>query len=208
MSAITDRINGLIDAVIVRLARRIDLARERAQSREVCASLDPAARLHPEAEVSNLCNQRESIRVGAHSHVRGQLLLFWDGGEIEIGRWSYVGHDARIWSRHSVQIGDYVLISHLVDIHDTDSHPLDRTARRGDIEAVLGGRAGERSGEVAGAPVVIEDDVWIGCKATILKGVRIGRGAIVAAGAVVTRDVAPFTIVAGNPARVIHTLPS
>jgi len=51
--------------------------------------------------------------------------------------------------------------------------------------------------------VVIEDDVWVGSRAIILKGVRVGRGSIVAAGSVVTRDVLPYTIVAGNPAKII-----
>jgi acetyltransferase-like isoleucine patch superfamily enzyme len=53
------------------------------------------------------------------------------------------------------------------------------------------------------APPIIEDDVWIGARVTVLRGTRIGRGAVVAAGAVVTRDVAPFTIVGGVPARWI-----
>jgi len=50
-------------------------------------------------------------------------------------------------------------------------------------------------------PVVIEDDVWVGCNATILKGVRVGRGAVIAAGAVVTRSVPPYAIVGGVPAK-------
>lgn len=56
------------------------------------------------------------------------------------------------------------------------------------------------------APVVIEDDVWLGTNAVVLPGVRVGRGAVVGAGAVVTRDVPPFTVVAGVPARAIRTL--
>jgi acetyltransferase-like isoleucine patch superfamily enzyme len=56
------------------------------------------------------------------------------------------------------------------------------------------------------APVVIEDDVWLGTNAVVLPGVRVGQGAIVGAGAVVTRDVPPFAVVAGAPARVIRTL--
>ena len=63
-----------------------------------------------------------------------------------------------------------------------------------------------RWGVTEDAPIAIEDDVWIGAKATILKGVRIGRGAIVAASSVVTSDVEPWTIVAGNPARVVRRL--
>ena len=52
-------------------------------------------------------------------------------------------------------------------------------------------------------PVIIEDDVWIGFNATILKGVRIGRGAIVGANTVITKDVPPYTIMVGNPARAV-----
>ena len=54
-------------------------------------------------------------------------------------------------------------------------------------------------------PVVIEDEAWIGAQVTILAGVRIGRGAVIGAGSVVTSDVPPATIVAGNPARVVRT---
>ena len=55
------------------------------------------------------------------------------------------------------------------------------------------------------SPIIIEDHAWIATDAMILKGVRIGRGAVVAAAAVVTRDVRPFTVVGGNPAREIGT---
>jgi acetyltransferase-like isoleucine patch superfamily enzyme len=171
------------------------------------ARIAATARFHPGADVQNLCRRPENIDVGENSHVRGELLLYWEGGEIRIGAWSYVGHGSRVWSRDSIRIGDYVLISHGVDIHDTNAHPLDWRQRRKDIEAVLGGRTAERPRDIAHAPVVIEDDVWIGAKATVLKGVRIGRGAVVAAGAIVTRDVPAFSLVAGNPARVIRTLP-
>ncbi|NVO02172.1 MAG: hypothetical protein HXX09_05670 [Bacteroidetes bacterium] len=57
------------------------------------------------------------------------------------------------------------------------------------------------------APIIINDFVWINFNAIILKGVTIGEGAIIAAGAVVTKDVPPFTLVGGNPARVIKQLP-
>lgn len=57
--------------------------------------------------------------------------------------------------------------------------------------------------ESACAPIVIEDNVWIGARSVILKGVTIGEGSIVACDSVVTKDVPPFTIVAGNPARVV-----
>lgn len=56
--------------------------------------------------------------------------------------------------------------------------------------------------------MVLEDDVWVGAKVSIMPGVRIGRGSIVGAGSVVTRDIAPFTVVGGVPARVLRTLDS
>jgi acetyltransferase-like isoleucine patch superfamily enzyme len=98
------------------------------------------------------------------------------------------------------------LISHNVNIADTDSHelsPLDRA--EGFRHLITEGHATTKGGIVT-APVVIEDHAWIGLNAVVLKGVRIGRGAVVAAASVVTRDVPPFTLVAGNPARVVRQL--
>ena len=175
-------------------------------SKQVAAHIAPTAVLHPGSEIANLLGVPANISVGEHSHVRGQLLLFWESGEIRIGEWSYIGHGSRIWSRASVRIGNYVLISHLVDIHDTDGHPLDWQQRREDIRKVLGGVEPKMERNIGTRPVVIEDDVWIGAKAIVLKGVTIGRGAVVAAGAVVTKDVPPFTLVAGNPAQVTRQL--
>jgi len=61
-------------------------------------------------------------------------------------------------------------------------------------------------GRVSEKPVVIEDDVWIGCRSIILKGVRIGRGAVIAAGSVVTKDIPAGAIAGGVPARVLSTV--
>lgn len=94
----------------------------------------------------------------------------------------------------SVTIGDRVLVGSDVTIVDTDFHPLDMAARRNF----------DQVGECA--PVVIESDVFIGMKAIILKGVRIGRGSVIGAGSVVTRDVPPHSICAGNPASVVRYL--
>jgi acetyltransferase-like isoleucine patch superfamily enzyme len=173
--------------------------------RPYCASIDPSATLHPTAQIENILRQPEAIVIGAHTHVRGQLLTFWNGGKITIGDWCYVGEDTRIWSQSAISIGNYVLIAHLVDIHDTNSHPIDWRERRLDTEAILSGTYRTPTQTVS-APVTIEDDAWIGFKATIMKGVRIGRGAIVSAGALVTKDVQPWTVVGGNPAKVIAEL--
>lgn len=100
----------------------------------------------------------------------------------------------------SIVVGSRVVISYHVTIADCDFHPIDPESRRLDaIANAPGSDPGLRPPLVA-KPVVIEDDAWIGIGAIVLKGVRIGRGARVLAGAVVTRDVPPFATVAGNPA--------
>ena len=101
-----------------------------------------------------------------------------------------------------ITVGQRVVISYNVTIADSDFHPLDPEERKRD--AITNSPYGDKSQRPAiiSRPVVIEDDVWIGIGAIILKGVRIGQGARIGAGAVVTRDVAPGTTVAGNPAVV------
>lgn len=92
----------------------------------------------------------------------------------------------------SVQLGNRVFVGANVTIADTDFHPLDPEVRRSTPNAGLT------------APVVIEDDVFIGMQSIILKGVTVGRGSVIGAASVVSRDVPPGTIVAGNPARVLR----
>jgi acetyltransferase-like isoleucine patch superfamily enzyme len=93
-----------------------------------------------------------------------------------------------------IAIGDRVLVGGNASIVDFDFHPLTPEGRAETINAG------------AAAPIVIEDDVFVGMEALILKGVTIGEGAVVGAGAVVTQDVPPRTVVAGNPATVVRSL--
>ncbi|MBL9157847.1 MAG: acyltransferase [Verrucomicrobiales bacterium] len=168
--------------------------------------LDAAAVVHESAVFRHLSKVDGAIRLGAHTHLRGELLTYWNGGGIVVGSNCYIGDGTRIWSQASVRIGDDVLISHLVDIHDSDGHPIDVEDRILDGRAILQGKGYHTPTKTLSAPVVIGDRVWIGFKASILKGVTIGEGAIVAAGAIVTKDVPPYTVVAGNPAVVIREL--
>ena len=100
-----------------------------------------------------------------------------------------------------------MIISNHVTICDNNNHPTDPEAR---IKMTESGFYSELwdSAYSAHKPVVIEDNVWIGEYATVLKGVTIGEGAIVGCHAVVTKDVAPYTIVAGNPAICVKHLRS
>jgi acetyltransferase-like isoleucine patch superfamily enzyme len=140
----------------------------------------------------------------------------WGEGKIKIGAHCSFGSGTKIDCRESITIGDYVLISWDVLMADFDPHPIDPEERANEMQhsqdLIWPKFSREPRHEIdykanfVMKPIVIEDKVWIGERALILKGVRIGYGSLVAAGAVVTRDVPPYSIVAGNPAEVVKTL--
>ena len=99
-----------------------------------------------------------------------------------------------IIAAHHIRIGNNVAVGANTIICDTDFHPLRPSDRMLDPN------------EGATAPIVIEDNVFIGMQSLILKGVTVGTGSVIGAGSVVTRDVPPGVIAAGNPARVIREL--
>lgn len=161
---------------------------------------------HHEASVKNNSNDKERIQVGSCSHLRGELMVFGHGGKIIIGDYCYVGEGSKIWSGSQISIGDRVLISHQVNIFDNLTHPISAIERHKQFKDII--TIGHPSKiNVKDKPVVIKDDVWIGCLSIILRGVTIGEGAIVGAGSVVTKDVPAWTIVGGNPARIIREIP-
>jgi acetyltransferase-like isoleucine patch superfamily enzyme len=131
------------------------------------------------------------IEIGRGAALQLGLKLWFHGprhvrrGGNRIGPGTLVNRDCALDTRGGLRIGSHVSISPEVAILTAD-HDRDRAGFPLRVR-----------------PVVIEDHVWIGVRATVLPGVHIGRGAVVAAGAVVTRDVAPLSIVAGVPARVI-----
>jgi|SRR5215470_12456051 len=101
-----------------------------------------------------------------------------------------------------IELGERVVVSYNVTIADCDFHPLDPDQRRLDALAVAPHGDRSRRPPLITGPVVIEHDVWIGIGAIILKGVRVGCGARIAPGSVVTRDVPAGANAAGNPARI------
>lgn len=158
------------------------------------------------AVVNNPPARRDRIRIGKHTLVDGELLTHDYGGRIEIGEYTYVGLGTRIWSGDSVKVGNHVFLAHNVNITDTNSHQIDAGERKEHyLRTIVNGRPFEK-GSIETKPVVIEDHAWINFGVGILKGVRIGEGAIVGAQSLVTKDVPPYTLVAGNPARVIREL--
>jgi acetyltransferase-like isoleucine patch superfamily enzyme len=159
---------------------------------------------HPEARVENLGGDKSKIVVGKGTHVRGTLLVFNYGGKITIGENGYIGEGTRIWSGDSVTIEDNVLISHDVNIVDTNSHELASVERNERYHDLIQNGHWETRGNVLTAPILIKKHAWISFSSIILKGVTIGEGAIVAAGSVVTKDVPDFAVVGGNPAQILR----
>ncbi len=112
------------------------------------------------------------------------------GRNLRVGRDVFINHGCTIMDLGGVEIGDEVMIGPNVQII-TSGHPLDPETRRSTIVA---------------DPIRIERNVWIAAGATIIGGVTVGRDAVVAAGAVVTKDVPPRTLVAGVPAAVVRRI--
>mgnify|MGYP003624212458 CR=1 FL=1 len=157
-------------------------------------------------------SDKHSIIIGEKNILACRLIFESNQGQIKIGNKCFINAGTQIISRTSVVIGDYVTIAWNVIIYDHDSHSINYRERRQDIDQQLidftyGDLIKNKDwGMVNSKPIIICDDVWIGMNATILKGVTIGKGAIVAAGSVVTKNVEPFTIVGGNPAIIIKSL--
>ncbi len=112
------------------------------------------------------------------------------GLNITVGRAVFIGYECAFTGHAAIDIADQVMIAHKVNLV-TAGHPVEPDKRRAYITA---------------EPITIDTNVWIGAAATILPGVHVGADAVVAAGAVVTHDVPPATLVAGVPARVIRHL--
>ena len=145
-----------------------------------------------------------ALTIGAHCTMDGVHFDVGEAGQVEIGDYCYFTN-AVLLCELQLRIGSYVVIGWNATIADTDFHPIAPAERIADAisQSPLG--KGRPRPPIARSPVIIEDDVWIGPNATILKGVRIGKGAFVEAGAMVTRDVAPGTRVLGNPAQVVSS---
>lgn len=146
----------------------------------------PGGRLYKAARAAVA---RQLLRsCGRNVNIEGGADFGW-GNTVELGDNSGIGVDA--WVRADLKVGRDVMMGPQAIIYGRD-HLFS------DLSLPM-----NRQGMGEYVPIVIEDDVWIGARCTILKGVTIGRGAVVAAGSVVVRDVEPYTIVGGNPAKQI-----
>ncbi|HWE81480.1 MAG TPA: acyltransferase [Gaiellaceae bacterium] len=139
--------------------------------------------------IVRLIDSSSRLRLGAGVHIGGGTqIVVGPGGTIEVGSRSSINPNSRILCAHSIVIGCDCAISWRVTIFD-----------------FIGGHAVRVDGRELDdvAPVIVEDRVLVGAGATILRGVRVGEGAVIGAGSIVTADVPPGALVAGNPARVV-----
>jgi acetyltransferase-like isoleucine patch superfamily enzyme len=137
------------------------------------------------------------VTLGSRVHLDGEQVWIaaGDGGPktLSIGDDTGIGFGTEFIIGDSIRIGRHVMISTRVALMGYDGHPLDPYARA----------RHEPPGREGIGTIVVEDHAWIGSRSVIMKGVTIGRGAIVAMASVVKQNVAPLTVVAGNPARPV-----
>ncbi len=119
---------------------------------------------------------------GSFNFFYGCDIVLFKNATLTLGN-SFINSDAKIRCHKSITIGDDCAISHDFTIMDSNAHYLD--------------------GDNKTKPVVIKDHVWIGTRVTILSGVTVGDGAVIAAGSIVTKDVPAHSLVGGNPAKVL-----
>lgn len=147
------------------------------------------------------------VSIGDGSIVGGEFVFESSQGEVTIGTNTFINSGTRMICRRSIQIGSNVTIAWGCTIYDHNSHSLEWRVRAADHERLLDNIAagrplidGKNWESVSARPIIIADKAWLGFGVTVLAGVTIGEGAIVAAGSVVRDDVAPWTVVTGNPA--------
>lgn len=154
------------------------------------------------SDIYNYQGDPLKLKIGSHCSIMGELCVFRHGGSLSIGNYCFIGPRTRVQSAKNIFIGDRVLIAHDVNIMDNISHPLDSGERHSDFARFLEHGLADKI-DLREEKITINDDVWIGFGSTILKGVTIGRGAIIGSNTVITKDVEPYSVMIGNPARRI-----
>ncbi|MDX1903169.1 MAG: acyltransferase [Thermonemataceae bacterium] len=152
------------------------------------------------------------LYIGSNSVVSGSFIFEIASGEITIGNNTFIGGGMFVCIE-GIEIGNDVMISWGCTFIDNNSHSLKWSERKSDVNDWKKGLDEHKIGfykdwsNVKRGKITVKDKAWIGFNCIIMKGVTIGEGAIIAAGSVVTKDVPDWTIVGGNPAKVIKHIP-
>lgn len=173
---------------------------------------DQTSSIRNQAEIFNFSKTRDNIKIGKETVIRGKLIVFGHSGKIEIGDECIINHNVEIWSAKNIKIGNRVMIAHNTNIIDTDGHPIDSKNRYKHFKQIkekgfIDDKEDEILKNIRSSEIIIEDDVWIGIGAYIQRGVTIGKESIVAPLSYVVQDVPPYSVVSGNPAKLIRTNP-
>lgn len=180
--------------------------------------ISPTAIIDPVAFVK-IFNQPDSnskcLEIGEDSHIFCSFNFVRPQAKVKIGKRCQIGKSS-FTSAEMIEVGDDVLIGWGVTITDNNSHALDWEHRKNDIRQCYDDYKENPNNFIKNkdwshvkiAPVCIKDRVWISFNTVILKGVTIGENSVIGAQSVVTRDVPPYSVVAGNPAKVIKKLES
>ena len=145
-----------------------------------------------------------SIHLGSECTLNNNFAVRLPESRITVGNRCFIAAGTMVLAADCVEIGNDVLIGEGCYISDNDGHSLDLEIRSHDL---TNRRKGIKIWDgIATAPVVIGDNAWIAPRTIVLKGVTIGNGAVIGAGSVVTKDVPPMTLAAGNPARILRKL--
>ncbi len=156
---------------------------------------------------------KKYMTIGTDSLISGQFIFEVQTGKITIGNNTFIGGGMFICIEE-IEIGNDVMFSWGCTVADNNSHSTNWVERQNDVKDWKRGVDENKIGyykdwtNVKRAKITIKDKAWIGFNSIILKGVTIGEGAIVASGSVVTKDVPDWTIVGGNPATIIRTIPA
>lgn len=163
--------------------------------------------------IRNQTTPKTFFIVGSDSVVNGNFIFENENGFVEIGDRTFVGGGGKFISINKISIGNDVLVSWGCTFMDNNAHSIRWSERKNDVLEWKKGIEENKIGyyknweHVKSAPILIKDKVWIGFEVVILKGVKIGEGAIIASRSVVTKDVPDWTIVAGNPAEIVREIP-
>jgi acetyltransferase-like isoleucine patch superfamily enzyme len=145
-----------------------------------------------------------TIGEGASTYL-GTMFDVGPRGKVTLGNYALV-HGARIICESAITIDDYALVSWNVVLMDSYRVPTDPDLRRELVRRVSGLQPRRFDNDVPAVPIHVGRGAWLGFDSCLLPGVRVGDGAVVGARSVVDADVEPFTIVAGNPARLVRRL--
>lgn len=153
---------------------------------------------------SNCINDGGDIIIGNNCDIHA-IISVKKNGVIKIGSFTTIRGNSVIGAVKQIEIGDYVIISNNVTIYDNNNHPISPVKRMEMCKSGFYSNLWDWKYSRFSS-IKIEDNVWIGERAVILKGVTIGKGSVIGCNSVVTKSIPPYSIAVGNPAVVVKSL--